>query len=361
MTGRSAPTQRIVIATERTSLADGGDRLLRLARWMQRLGVEVEVLALAEGDDAAAFRAVAPTTVLRQLLGPAQSAASVVGGSRVAQGLRGRALRRWVDSRSDAGFVVHHPLAASVLRYSANLLPTVAMFPASSWSSEDLRPADRDTLATAAGWLVCDAAQVADVEAAFGVEAIEQGSLLDIDDLPPIAHAARGAIVLLPTADTWESVNHTVEVALALRDAAPDHEICWIVDGEHDHWLAEHDCRHSGITDAIRVVPGDGDGVPSALAAVVRTGYGPSPSPLVLAARVAGVPVLGFAEADVSPPLAPVGTFDVEALVAETLAVLGPGGVEAAGIRPFAGIAPRPTDVVAQVLDWLALTSADVT
>ena len=38
-------TRRIVVATETTTLADGGELLLRLVRWLQAAGLDVDGLS----------------------------------------------------------------------------------------------------------------------------------------------------------------------------------------------------------------------------------------------------------------------------------------------------------------------------
>ena len=350
---RTDASRRIIVATESTAASGGGDHLLRLLRWMIAAGADVELLALSDGPDPAEYGEWLPTTVLGRMQGPVAAAASVSGSSRLSQGLRGRQLRRWLRTRKDASFLIHHPRASSVLRFSEGERRAVAMFPDSSWSLSDLGPADRATLSTAAGWLVCDPVQSAEIEQALGLRAIEIGPLLHPEDLPPVTRSDEGgAIVLVPVPGSWTSVNHTIEIASALAQLAAGHQIRWIVDSAEDEWLADHDLVQAGLADRVTVVSEGAVGVLDGVGAVVCSGYGTSSSPSVVAARLAGVPVLGFSP-DASPALGPVSEFDVEGLVRSTAEILVPGEADRRGVVPGAGFGPDSEEVVDGLLSWL--------
>lgn len=345
---------RLVVVTETTAASGGGDRLLRLLRWMVEAGADVELLALSDGPEPADYANTVPVTVLGRLQGPVATAASLLGSSRVSQGLRGRALRRWLASRGDASFLIHHPRAASVLRYTDATPRAVAMFPDSQWSLDALAPADRETLSTVGGWLVCERSQAVEIERTLHRRAIEVGPLLHPDDLPTVTLAATdGAVVLVPTPGSWTSINHTIEIAAAVLEHARAHPVRWVVEGHEDRWLAEHDLVQAGLVGRVELLSEHDPHVLDAVGALVRTGYGASSSALVLAARLAGVPVLGFGDGDVSPALQPAAAFDVEGLAATIVEAVAPGGRERLGVRPGDGFGPDPTEVVAQLLSWL--------
>jgi hypothetical protein len=344
--------RRLVVATESTSLADDGERLLRLVRWIQLADVQVELLALADGPDTEAFDAVVPTTVLRRLPGTIMGGVAAVAPARISQGLRGRALRRWMSARRGVDVLVHRPRAASVLRYAGGASPIVGMLTGPSSTLAGLRPEDRHTLSAAAGWLVTETEQATEIAAELDSPCTLIGPMLHPSDLPPVTDAgADGAVVMVPTPDTWSAINHTVEVARALAASRPDSPLRWTVASDEDEWLARHDVAHAGLADRVEVVDERARDVLDGVGAVVRTGYGTSPSALVVAARLAGVPVTGFS-ADASPTLGPSPELDVEHLVRTTAAVLDPDERVRRGVVPGAGFGPDPQDVVAELLGW---------
>jgi hypothetical protein len=341
------------VATESTSLAADGERLLRLVRWIQLADVEVELLALADGPDTEAFDEVVPTTVLRRLPGTVLGGVAAMAPARISQGLRGRALRSWMSDRRGVDVLVHRPRAASVLRYAGGASPIVGMLVGPSSTLADLRPEDRRTLSAAAGWLVAEAEQATEVADELGSPTRLIGPMLHPSDLPAVTAAvgADGAVVMVPTPDTWSSVNHTVEVAQALAAALPDVPLRWTIASDEDEWLARHDVIHAGLADRVDVVAERDRRVLEVVGAVVRTGYGTSPSALVVAARLAGVPVTGFS-ADASPSLGPSPELDVEHLVHTTMEVLDPTERARRGVVPWADFGPDPQEVVAELLGW---------
>lgn len=347
-------TRRIVVATESTTLAGGGELLLRLVRWLQRSGVDVEVLALADGPDRERFAATAPTTVLRNLPGAGLELIASMGGTRLTQGLRGWRLRRWLGARRGASFLVHHPRSASVLRYAPGAPRVVAMLPEASWQLDDLREVDTATLGKlASGWLVHTDAQVSEVEHHTGSPAMVVGPLLHAEDLPAVEQdEAKGAVVLVTADDGWSSVDHAVEAAVALAGLLPDREVRWVVHSEESRWLAAHDVQHARLGGAVRLVHDTSADVLRDVSVVVRTSYEPSSSPLVVAARLAGVPVVAF-NSDASPALPVMAPFDVEALVDLTVELSRRGSARRRDVTPGAGFEPEPARVVDAVLAWL--------
>lgn len=345
-------TRRLVVLTESTSLAAGGERLLRLVRWIQSAGVQVELLALSDGPDTDAFDDVVPTTVLRRLPGTVLGGVAAVAPARVSQGLRGRALRRWMSARRGVDVLVHRPRAASVLRYAGGASPTVAMLAEPSSRLAALRPEDRRTLSDAAGWLVTEPEQAVEIASELGAPCTLIGPMLHPSDLPPVTLAdADAAVVLVPTPDTWSAVDHTVEVARSLADALPRTTLRWTVASDEDEWLARHDIGHAGLRGRVDLVSQRDPTVLEGVGAVVRTGYGTSPSPLVVAARLAGVPVTGFSD-DASPTLGASPWFDVDHVVATTVSLLDPDERARRGVLPWADFGPDPREVVAELLGW---------
>jgi hypothetical protein len=319
----------VVIGTDLPSLAGGGERVLQLARWLTRQGLQVEIIALGEGTrpDLARFRAVAPTTVVDRFRRQGMAAVPhLVGAQRAATGAKRSQLRRWLGRRQGATLLVHHPLAASLVRYAPDRpARVVAALPESSWTLDRLRDEDRATLAEVDGWLTCDEAQTRAVRAMFDGPVVQLGgasgtTLVDRADLPPARRSdtASGAVVLLATIGAWESVDHAAEVAWQVHRRAPGASLRWVAETEDDQWLARHDVTHAGLHDVVQVVDAATPGLLEDVSAVVRTGYEPSHPELVLAAALAGIPVCGMELGDL-PGAAARPAFDVEGLVDEVV------------------------------------------
>jgi len=334
----------VVIATAMPTLAEGGERVLQLTRWLRRRGITVELVCLGEGTrpEIERFRSTAPTLIVDRLRRRGLAALPRLVRLEVgARGVKRWRLRRWLRRRSGSTFLLHHPLAASLVRY-APVRPdrVVAALPDPTWTLDRLRPEDLATLLDADGWITADATQTEDVGRRFDGPVLElgaaatSGGLIDPADLPPVrlAHGDRpGAVVLSPTIGMWDSADHAIEVACQLHRALPELELRWIADDDDDRWLAEHDVAHAGLVDVVRVVRSDDPELLDGISALVRTGYEPSHGDLALAAGLAGAPVLGMNTDDL--PAAPATEpFAVEALVAEVVRLLTePGAASAAG------------------------------
>ena len=345
--------RRLVVATTTADDSDGGTRVLRLVECLAGAGVELEVLALAGGDRVEDFRRAAPTAVVWDLPGTALSALGALGGTRVRQAVRGRALRSWLRSRADAAVLIGHPGAASVLRFGPIPDRVVAMLPMPTWGLDHVAAADLATLGAATGWLVCNDAQAAEVADRLDRPTQPLGPLLRRSRLPVVTRSPAGAVVLDPSPDTWSSINHTVELVSALSSACAN-ELRWVVHGDEDAWLARHDLAHTGLSQRVRLVSGDDPGVLAGCTVVVRSGYGQFDSPVVIAAQEAGVPVAGFG-GDAS--LEPAAAFDVEAVVEQVLRELGAAAAGTPTVVHGPGLDPDPARVVEQVLSWLAMPS----
>ena len=342
-------TTDVVIATDLPSLAGGGERVLQLARWLQRDGLGVEIIALGEGTkpDLETFRSVAPTTVVDRFRRRGVAAVPhLVGAGGAATRAKGFRLRRWLDRRRRATWLLHHPMTASLVRYSSERpARVVAAFPDQSWSLDRARPEDRDTLATVDGWLASTPEQAEQLREWYSGDIVEldaatTANLVDPADLPSArAGSVQDAVVLLPSVGTWDAIDHAVEIAWALARRDPSRRVRWVADSREDRWLARHDVAHAGLDESVEVVTSDTPGLLDGVAAVVRTGYSPSHPELVLAAAFAGVPVTGTDLSDL-PGSTAVRPFDVEELIDGLIKLLdAPDALLDAGRRTRDGVA----------------------
>lgn len=315
----------VVIATDLPALSGGGERALQLARWLVRRGVRVEILAIGEGTrpDLARFRDVAPTVVVDRFRRTGVAALpQLVGARTLASRMKTLRLRRWLDRRKGATLLIQHPTAANLLRVASSPpRRVVAAFPNDSWSLGRLRPEDAASLVAADAWITSSSAQTAELRRSFGGPVLEldartTGMLLDRNDLPAASRSetARAPVVLLASPGTWEAVDHAVEVAWRLHRAVPGISLRWVADGTEDVWLTHHDIDHAGLRGVAEVRSPDDVDLLHDIAAVVRTGYEPSRSHVVLAAALAAVPVLGMHLGEL-PGVEPCDPFDVEHLV----------------------------------------------
>jgi len=342
----------IVVATPTTSTADGGDRVVRLIRSFRTHGCDVEVLALARGPDSAAFEHHAPVTFVQQLPSPTIAVASRAIGARARQSLRGWGLRRWLDARPHAGIVVSDPAAASVLRYDRPDRRVVAMLPSPSRRIEDVTPLDVDSLRSAQGWLVCDDHQALAVTGFFDRPCVLPGQMLIPSEIPVVEEPDQGVIVLLPDPGSWNHADHAVELASRLSHRG--REIRWVTHGAEDRWLARHDLDHIGAPATVRLVDAGRRDVLVGVALVVRTGYRRFDSPIVVAARRSGLPVIGFSD-DVTPGQVRPDPFDVEAVVTHAQQLRSTAMEGRAQRRPEPGYGALSGDMMEQVLRWLSV------
>ena len=123
----------VVIATDLPTLENGGERLLQIAHWLKRRGLAVEIVALGEGTrpDLEHFKSVAPTRVVDRFRRRGIATLPFCSGSHVlSHGAKIWKLRRFLRRRHSATLLVHHPLAASLVRYSPKPFSRViAAFP----------------------------------------------------------------------------------------------------------------------------------------------------------------------------------------------------------------------------------------
>jgi len=160
----------IVVATGSTEPSVSTDRLLLLVAWLRRRGLEVEIVALGDGAALRRFRQAAPTLVVDELRRKGPARLPYLLGARSAVGaIKSTRLRRWLAGRASATFLIHDPVAASLLRYMSTP-PTrvVAGLPDHTCSLDRLRSADLDTLRDATGWVVASEEQVRQVDEHFG-------------------------------------------------------------------------------------------------------------------------------------------------------------------------------------------------
>lgn len=311
-------SRHIVVATAESSMSEGGDRLLQLAAWLTHRGIRVELVTLGEGWDLDHFRDVAPTLVVDELRrrGPARLLGAA-GLDRAAGAVKSLRLRWWMQMCRNASFYVHHPLAASILRYApGRQRRVVAGLPDLDWSYERLREEDRDTLSGASGWIVADTSQVKALGSHVEVPVEVLGSVVDPTAFPAVDRPdpGRGTIALVGAADPWTTVECSVELAWQLHVLRPTFQIRWLVADRRARWLALHDIRHAGLEAVVEVELIESSGALSDLGAVVRTCAEPTGEQQLVAAALSGIPVIDCAE----PPLEAAEPFlvlDVEGVV----------------------------------------------
>jgi hypothetical protein len=316
-------TARVVVATADTEPGEATDRLLLLVDWMRRRGVDVEIVSLGDGSALRRFRACAPTTVVDELRrrGPAR-VPYLLGLHRATAGIKSARLRRWLARRRDATFFVHDPLAASLLRYMTEPPSrVVAGLPDADATLSSVRPEDLRSLQPAVGWVVTTATQVDQVTSELGAPAEVLGSMVDRAALPPVrAGEDPATVVVLVSADLWNQPDHAVELTWQLLERRPATRVRWLVQGREATWLCRHDLQHTGLGDAVTLWSSDHPDALDDCAVLVRTGHRPERDDLLVAASLAGVPLLDWAGDELlGPPT--VGPLDVEHAV-ERIVVL---------------------------------------
>jgi hypothetical protein len=337
-------TRHVVLAGARATVADGAERLLQLATLLQRSGCTVEILVLGDGELLEDLRKAAPTTVVDEFRrrGPGM-VPTLLGMQRGARAAKGWRLRRWMASRASASFLIFHPTAAAVLRFApARPAAVVAALPDHRWTLDRLDPDDLAVLRDAAAWVTSDGTQTAHVAATLGRPVFEFGALVDPSTLPRLQgpRPGAGAIVLVTADDLWDEPDHAPEIAWKLQRALPDHPLRVVTSGPSNAWLADHDLAHAGVSASVQRLDVADAAAVEDIGLVVRTGYGPASSPLVLAAAMAAVPVVGFCVADLPGVGGDAAPFDVDGVVhrAATLAA-DPELAAAEGHRQAAAVA----------------------
>lgn len=324
----------IVVATAHTEPGEATDRLLLLVDWLQLQGLVVEIVSLGDGAALRRFRRAAPTTVVDQLRrkGPALIP-HALGLEQVTAGIKSLRLRRWLARRSDATFFVHDPLAASLLRYLREApARVVAGLPDAGASLTSVRPEDLVSLQDAVGWVVATAAQVDDIADTLGGRAEVLGSMVDRAALPTVHTGPDAAtVVVLVSADLWNQPDHATELTWQLLRRRPGTRVRWLVQGVEESWLCRHDLERTGLVDCVEMVGSDQPDALEDCAVLVRAGYRPERDDLMVAAALAGVPLLDWAGDEL---LGPPGlrALDVEGAVDRVVSLLDdPDAAHAAG------------------------------
>lgn len=335
-------TPRVLIATAHTEPGTPADRLLALVAWLQRRGIDVEIVALGDGAALRRYRRTAKVTVVDEMRrkGPARLP-YLLGADQLAVGIKSVRLRRWLRRRSDRAIFVHDPLAASLLRYlDEPPARVVAGLAESTQRLEDLRPEDRASLEGAVCWVVATEEQAAAVAAATGRPAEVLGTMIDRDTLRPVRSDLHGgALVVLTSAAMWDQPDHAVELTWQLLRDRPATPVRWLVQGQEAAWLARHDLEHAGLGGRVQLLDADEPDALDGIALLVRSGYEPERDDIVLTVALGGVPVLGWAEDDLIGP-----------------SELAPGDVEGAVDRVCRLLddPPSASDVGQRVRDRLA-------
>lgn len=283
---------RVIVLVWGTDLHDGNERILLLLAYLRRRGIDANVLAVTGGPARRRFRRTAPTFVANRWGGLVATARALHLAS-ITRAIKGVRLRRWLRARADAVFVVHHPDAMGLLGY----LPggtdrVVASFPTADWNVDDLPPARAPAFHAARAWLVASADQREEICHHFHVPVEELGAVVDAETLPAV-HASppgRGAVVLVGATDAWANADPTVEILYQLRRRRPDLPLRWLVTGDDARWLARHDIEHAGL--GVDVITVDQPSALDGVGLLVRAVDEPANEPAVLAAMLAGVPVI---------------------------------------------------------------------
>lgn len=315
---------RVVVATAHTEPGAPTDRLLLLVDWLRRRGVDVEIVSLGDGSALRRFRAAAPTTVVDELRrkGPARLP-YLLGADRATAGIKSLRLRRWLARRRDATFFVHDPLAASLLRYMTEPpARVVAGLPAEEGTLSSVRAEDLESLHGAVGWVVTTPGQVVEVSARLGAHAEVLGSMIDRAALPPVRRGSRpGTVVVLVSGDLWHQPDHAIELTWQLLAGRPDTRVRWLVQGREATWLCRHDLAHVGLDEHVTLWSSDHPDALDDAAVLVRSGHRPERDDLMVAAALAGVPLVDWAGDELLGPPG-VGPLDVEQAVARVIALL---------------------------------------
>lgn len=297
----AVPPVRTVVMGFDARPTDATDDLFGLVRVLLAAGAAPHVLLIGDGERLAELRALVPVTVVNDFRWRGLAVAtSLARADRWTRGLKARHLRRWLRRRSDQAWIVHDPTATAPLRHAERLPDVLVACLPDGRSPGDLAPLDRASLAGASLWLVDDAAQASEL-ARLGAEVL----VLEHDDLGAEDHVDPGdpatwPVLLVPTPDAWDAINHTDEVARHLAVHHPEVPVVWLASDGQDRWLAAHDIRANGlgatVTCATREELHD-----RLLRAVVRTGYGPAHHDVVAHAEDAHVPALGLCSPGEAP------------------------------------------------------------
>jgi hypothetical protein len=241
---------------------------------------------------------------------------------RVAAAIKSFRLRRWLRQRGEATFFVHDPLAASLLRYMSHPPPrVVAGLPDAGASLATARPEDLSSLRDAVGWVVATPAQVEEIADTLGLPAEVLTSMVD-RSLPPVRTGLDArTVVVLVSADLWDRPDHATEFTFQLLRHRPDTEIRWLVQGRDASWLCRHDLGHIGLTDVVDLRSSEHPDALDGVAVLVRSGYRPERDDLLVAAALAGVPLVDWAGDELlgSPDIRPLDIEQAVEWVAEVL------------------------------------------
>ena len=158
---------------------------------------------------------------------------------------------------------------------------------------DGLAEIDLATLDAAAAWVVADAVQAHDVGHRFEVPVEELGAVIDPAALPRAAdpRPGRGVVVVVSSADAWNAADPAVEVLWQLRRSRPGAPLRWLVADDRALWLAHHDLDHADLS-GVEVATIDDPGALDRAGLVVRTADEPVGEALLVAATLAGVPVI---------------------------------------------------------------------
>lgn len=317
----AADAPRLVIAGFDAQPGERFDRMRDLILAVIDLGWEPDVVLVGDGDRLRDLRREVPVTVVDEFRRRGVAAVPhLLGMAKLTRGVKRARLQRWSRARADLPWIIGDPRAAAVLRYVPGAHgPVVGTLLGPGDHLDGLAPADRETLAGAAAWLVGSEEQAEEVAAAALGAAHLTGRLGRPD--PALATDATWPLLLVPTVGAWSEVNHTTEVVVRLLDRHPSIPIHWLVRNHEDEWLATFDLDQLGLDDLVTLI-WPAESPVERYRTVIRTGYGPIEIDRCVEARRAGVPVVAFAGSGRDGDPRAVPPFDVDALLAEVDRVL---------------------------------------
>lgn len=313
------PKPSVVVAARDAQDGPVIDDLIALLEVLAARGATPLLLLVGDGERLADLRALARVVVIdkfrrRRLAG----VATLVGARRLASGLKGRRLRRWVRSHTSLPWIVHHPTAASALRYTTSPpARLVAVLPEPGMTRHNISPTDGEVLRSARLWITSMPDPMAAAPPGWPESPVLVGSIRPVAPAGPVPVPELWPVILVPTPGEWHAVNHTAEVVQHLGRNHPDVPVSWVVNAGEDRWLAAYDIERLGASHVKFIGPAEVAGHPAR--AVVRTGYGPCGH---VTLELATAPVIGLDLSDEHPDWHCGGPLQVPTLLARLDEVL---------------------------------------
>lgn len=313
------PRPSVVVAARDAQDGPVIDELIALLEVLAARGATPLLLLVGDGERLADLRALGKVVVIdRFRRSRLAGIATLLGARRLASGLKGRRLRRWVRSHTSLPWIVHHPTAASALRYTSSPpARLVAVLPEPGMTRHNISPTDGEVLRSALLWITSMPDPVAAAPPGWPEAPVLVGSIRPVAPAGPAPVPELWPVILVPTPEGWNAVNHTAEVLQHLGRNHPDVPVSWVVNTGEDRWLAAYDTERLGARHVQFIGPAEVAGHPAR--AVVRTGYGPCGH---VALELATAPVIGLDLSEEHPDWHCGGPLQVPALLARLDEVL---------------------------------------